>query len=385
MSLARLKAGKALLACALAIGLMPTTALAGELDDDISAQARTDLPNNSPAAESQTDTEGISPTPKAWWGDEHQIDLVNGESQTYRLPTNDILAGHFTLSEPSIVFFTTAYDGTASTVSINGRSPDDSTTFLLDKINQPNTTRSIGPIVLPAGSYKLTAFAAYSNAGNVTMAYSATPAGCDNVEIEYNNQSLCATSIKLDTDYRASTYDEHDGFEGAEFRDLDYYAFSLDGETPITIDVSGAAAIGVSVQDANGNVYRRNADTSGSELSFATQHNESSFTGEFDCGTLPAGTYYIRTSPTSLEGRAKLYDIMVSTKAQSTPDRVITQDTINKANQDLTEAQNDLASAVTIQKQAQQAYNEAKSQLDQISANVRYDSNAIARGSLGFF
>ena len=68
MSLARLKAGKALLACALAIGLMPTTALAGELDDDISAQARTDLPNNSPAAESQTDTEGISPTPKAWWG-----------------------------------------------------------------------------------------------------------------------------------------------------------------------------------------------------------------------------------------------------------------------------------------------------------------------------
>ena len=38
MSLARLKAGKALLACALAIGLMPTTALAGELDDDISAQ-----------------------------------------------------------------------------------------------------------------------------------------------------------------------------------------------------------------------------------------------------------------------------------------------------------------------------------------------------------
>lgn len=385
MSLARLKAGKALLACALAIGLMPTTALAGELDDDISAQARTDLPNNSPAAESQTDTEGISPTPKAWWGDEHQIDLVNGESQTYRLPTNDILAGHFTLSEPSIVFFTTAYDGTASTVSINGRSPDDSTTFLLDKITQPNTTRSIGPIVLPAGSYKLTAFAAYSNAGNVTMAYSATPAGCDNVEIEYNNQSQCATSIKLDTDYRASTYDEHDGIEGAEFRDLDYYAFSLDGETPITIDVSGAAAIGVSVQDANGNVYRRNADTSGSELSFATQQNGSSFTGEFDCGTLPAGTYYIRTSPTSLEGRAKLYDIMVSTKAQSTPDRVITQDTINKANQDLTEAQNNLASAVTIQKQAQQAYNEAKSQLDQISANVRYDSNAIARGSLGFF
>ena len=216
------------------------------------------------------------------------------------------------------------------------------------------------------------------------MAYSATPAGCDNVEIEYNNQSQCATSIKLDTDYRASTYDEHDGIEGAEFRDLDYYAFSLDGETPITIDVSGAAAIGVSVQDANGNVYRRNADTSGSELSFATQQNGSSFTGEFDCGTLPAGTYYIRTSPTSLEGRAKLYDIMVSTKAQSTPDRVITQDTINKANQDLTEAQNDLASAVTIQKRAQQAYNEAKSQLDQISANVRYDSNAIARGSLGF-
>ena len=73
--------------------------------------------------------------------------------------------------------------------------------------------------MLPAGSYKLTAFAAYSNAGNVTMAYSATPAGCDNVEIEYNNQSQCATSIKLDTDYRASTYDEHDGIEGAEFRD----------------------------------------------------------------------------------------------------------------------------------------------------------------------
>lgn len=384
MSLVRLKAGKALLACALAIGLMPTTALAGEPDDSISAQARTDLPNNSPAAESQTDTEGISPTPKAWWGDEHQIDLVNGESQTYRLPTNDILAGHFTLSEPSIVFFTTAYDGTASTVSINGRSPDDSTTFLLDKITQPNTTRSIGPIVLPAGSYKLTAFAAYSNAGNVTMAYSATPAGCDNVEIEYNNQSQCATSIKLDTDYRASTYDEHDGIEGTEFRDSDYYAFSLDEETPITLNVSGTAALGVSVQDANGNVYRRNADSSGSELSFATKQNESSFTGEFDCGILPAGTYYIQASPTSLEGRAKLYDLMVSTKAQSTPDRVITQETINKANQDLTEAQNDLASAVTIQKQAQQAYIEAKKQLDQISANVRYDSNAIARGSLGF-
>ena len=65
MSLARLKAGKALLACALTIGLMPTTALAGEPNDSISAQAQTDLPNNSPAAESQTDTEGISPTPKA--------------------------------------------------------------------------------------------------------------------------------------------------------------------------------------------------------------------------------------------------------------------------------------------------------------------------------
>lgn len=158
------------------------------------------------------------------------------------------------------------------------------------------------PISLPAGTYTVTALVSTDYSGSLGFAYETVP-GMDKYadqyvyEYESNGETSKATPLDAHPDALGFLYNSMMAGTVQEVADLDYYSFQITKASPVRIQIAGVPGIMFALEDSAGNILNYNLDASEQALVGQTPYYggslEDSTAAFFDCGMLPAGTYYI--------------------------------------------------------------------------------------------
>lgn len=158
------------------------------------------------------------------------------------------------------------------------------------------------PISLPAGTYTVTALVSTDYSGSLGFAYETVPGMdkyADQYVYEYESNGEAAKATPLDAHSAALGFLYNSMMAGTvqEVADLDYYSFQITKASPVRIQIAGVPGIMFALEDSAGNILNYNLDASEQALVGQTPYYggslEDSTAAFFDCGMLPAGTYYI--------------------------------------------------------------------------------------------
>lgn len=158
------------------------------------------------------------------------------------------------------------------------------------------------PVALPAGTYTVTAFISTDYSGSLGFAYETVPGMdkyADQYVYEYEDNGSIEDATSLDAHNGALGFLYNAALSGTtqEIADLDYYKFTLTQPSPVRVMLAGVPGIMYALENAQGEILHFGLDSSENALVGETPYyggslDESTATF-FDCGMLPAGTYYI--------------------------------------------------------------------------------------------
>ncbi len=158
------------------------------------------------------------------------------------------------------------------------------------------------PVALPAGTYTVTALISTDYSGSLGFVYETVP-GMDKYadqyvyEYEDNGSIEDATPLAAHNGALGFLYNAALSGTTQEIADLDYYKFTLTKPSSVRVMLAGVPGIMYALENAQGEILHFGLDASENALVGQTPYyggslDESTATF-FDCGMLPADTYYI--------------------------------------------------------------------------------------------
>ena len=179
------------------------------------------------------------------------------------------------------------------------------------------TSRTYGSFSLPKGDYEIRVTHAYSQ--DINGKFAPSPIKSGQIECESNN-SPAEANAKTSNDIWGSYYRAVSEVLG-EPVDLDYFKLTLNAPAQIKLTLATEGAGLCCLVDAEGNLLNKNNASNsngGVAGAQASYYEDGVYVADVDCGTFPAGTYYIMTGADGSLARGSLYMIRVETKAVST-------------------------------------------------------------------
>ena len=179
------------------------------------------------------------------------------------------------------------------------------------------TSRTYGSFSLPKGDYEIRVTHAYSQ--DINGKFAPSPIKSGQIECESNN-SPAEANAKTSNDIWGSYYRAVSEVLG-EPVDLDYFKLTLNAPAQIELTLATEGAGLCCLVDAEGNLLNKNNASNsngGVAGAQASYYEDGVYVADVDCGTFPAGTYYIMTGADGSLARGSLYMIRVETKAVST-------------------------------------------------------------------
>lgn len=158
------------------------------------------------------------------------------------------------------------------------------------------------PVALPAGTYTVTALISTDYSGSLGFVYETVP-GMDKYadqyvyEYEDNGSIEDATPLAAHNGALGFLYNAALSGTTQEIADLDYYKFTLSKPSSVRVMLAGLPGIMYGLENEQGDILHFGLDPNENALVGQTPYygdslDESTATF-FDCGVLPAGTYYI--------------------------------------------------------------------------------------------
>ena len=158
------------------------------------------------------------------------------------------------------------------------------------------------PVALPAGTYTVTALISTDYSGSLGFVYETVP-GMDKYadqyvyEYEDNGSIEDATPLAAHNGALGFLYNAALSGTTQEIADLDYYKFTLSKPSSVRVMLAGLPGIMYALENERGDILHFGLDPNENALVGQTPYygdslDESTATF-FDCGVLPAGTYYI--------------------------------------------------------------------------------------------
>ena len=184
-------------------------------------------------------------------------------------------------------------------------------------ISRYTTSRVYGSFSLPKDNYEIRVTHSYSQ--DIDGELVKTPIKSGQIECE-SNDSPAEANAKNSNEIWGSYYKAYADVLNKPV-DLDHFKLTLNAPTQIrlTLATEGAGLCGL--VDANGDLLNKNnaSNSSGGVAGAqASYYKEGVYIADVDCGTFPAGTYYIMTGAESSLARGSVYTIQVETKVVST-------------------------------------------------------------------
>ena len=179
------------------------------------------------------------------------------------------------------------------------------------------TSRVYGSFSLPKGDYEIRVTHSYSQ--DIDGELVKTPIKSGQIECE-SNDSPAEANAKNSNEIWGSYYKAYADVLNKPV-DLDHFKLTLDAPAQIrlTLATEGAGLCGL--VDAEGNLLNKNNASNsngGVAGAQASYYEKGVYIADVNCGTFPAGTYYIMTGAESSLARGSVYTIQVETKAVST-------------------------------------------------------------------
>ena len=179
------------------------------------------------------------------------------------------------------------------------------------------TSRVYGSFSLPKDNYEIRVTHSYSQ--DIDGELVKTPIKSGQIECE-SNDSPAEANAKNSNEIWGSYYKAYADVLNKPV-DLDHFKLTLDAPAQIrlTLATEGAGLCGL--VDAEGNLLNKNNASNsngGVAGAQASYYKKGVYIADVNCGTFPAGTYYIMTGAESSLARGSVYTIQVETKAVST-------------------------------------------------------------------
>ena len=179
------------------------------------------------------------------------------------------------------------------------------------------TSRVYGSFSLPKDNYEIRVTHSYSQ--DIDGELVKTPIKSGQIECE-SNDSPAEANAKNSNEIWGSYYKAYADVLNKPV-DLDHFKLTLNAPTQIrlTLATEGAGLCGL--VDAEGNLLNKNNASNsngGVAGAQASYYEKGVYIADVNCGTFPAGTYYIMTGAESSLARGSVYTIQVETKAVST-------------------------------------------------------------------
>ena len=179
------------------------------------------------------------------------------------------------------------------------------------------TSRVYGSFSLPKDNYEIRVTHSYSQ--DIDGELVKTPIKSGQIECE-SNDSPAEANAKNSNEIWGSYYKAYADVLNKPV-DLDHFKLTLDAPAQIrlTLATEGAGLCGL--VDAEGNLLNKNNASNsngGVAGAQASYYEKGVYIADVNCGTFPAGTYYIMTVAESSLARGSVYTIQVETKAVST-------------------------------------------------------------------
>ena len=178
------------------------------------------------------------------------------------------------------------------------------------------TSRVYGSFSLPKDNYEIRVMHSYSQ--DIDGELVKTPIKSGQIECE-SNDSPAEANAKNSNEIWGSYYKAYADVLNKPV-DLDHFKLTLDAPAQIrlTLATEGAGLCGL--VDAEGNLLNKNNASNsngGVAGAQASYYKKGVYIADVNCGTFPAGTYYIMTGAESSLARGSVYTIQVETKAVS--------------------------------------------------------------------
>ena len=179
------------------------------------------------------------------------------------------------------------------------------------------TSRVYGSFSLPKDNYEIRVTHSYSQ--DIDGELVKTPIKSGQIECE-SNDSPAEANAKNSNEIWGSYYKAYADVLNKPV-DLDHFKLTLDAPAQIrlTLATEGAGLCGL--VDAEGNLLNKNNASNsngGVAGAQASYYEKGVYIADVNCGTFPAGTYYIMTGADGSLARGSVYTIQVETKAVST-------------------------------------------------------------------
>lgn len=227
--------------------------------------------------------------------------LQDGSTRWISIDSNTLLPKFtFTIRRPTVVSIDariTPYRSSASFMIENEADQG----FILGLAKYGADMHSY-PISLPAGTYTVTAFISTDYSGSLGIAYETVPGMdeyADEYVYEYESNGTAEDATPLNEHSSALGFLYNSAMDGTiqEVADLDYYSFTLDEPSYVRVKLVALPGVMFALENAQGDILNFNLDDSENALVGQAPYYGGSVadpTGAFfDCGMLPAGTYYI--------------------------------------------------------------------------------------------
>ena len=179
------------------------------------------------------------------------------------------------------------------------------------------TSRTYGSFSLPKGNYEIRITHSYSQ--DINGKFASNPNKSGQIECE-SNDTTAEANAKNNNLIWGTYYRAFSDVLGKPI-DLDYFKLTLNGPTRVNLMLVTEGAGLCGLVDANGDLLNKNNASNsngGVAGAQASYYEDGVYIADVDCGTFPAGTYYIMTGAEGSLARGKLYMLNVGTEAVST-------------------------------------------------------------------
>ncbi len=179
------------------------------------------------------------------------------------------------------------------------------------------TSRTYGSFSLPKGDYEIRVTHSYSQ--DINGKFASNPNKSGQIECE-SNDTPAEANAKNDNVIWGTYYRAFSDVLDKPI-DLDYFKLTLNEPTRVNLMLVTEGAGLCGLVDANGDLLNKNNASNsngGVAGAQASYYEDGVYIADVDCGTFPAGTYYIMTGAEGSLARGKLYMLNVGTQAVST-------------------------------------------------------------------
>ena len=307
---------------ALLLAMLPPSARAEGVDPDQLIGILSSMDVEAESDVSSADTESVGALSAAFEVDDGQfMEMAKNDegevaTQSGDIATQSLTTLNFTVKSDSIVkirlyqSYSSARIGSMSAVLVNsaGKTIDEW------PIARYTTSRTYGYFSLPKGNYSIKVTRSYSQ--DIDGEFKATPVKDGRIECERNDKPASANT-KGTGDIWGTYYYAAADVLGKPV-DIDYFKFTLKQPTQIKLALvtDGVALCGIT--DSKENLLNKNnsssssAGTAGAKTSY---YKDGTYAAYVDCGTFPAGTYYLMTGSQGSLTNGSMYLLSMETKA----------------------------------------------------------------------